>query len=328
VARRFGTDHHEEVLEPDVLAILDDLVFHLDEPFGDSSAIPTYMVSKLAARHVKVVLSGDGGDELFGGYDRYRVEARERRHGWLERRAMGWVAQQMPEGMRGRARLRHLSLPDGRRYLHGLTLFDTEAKRSLLRPEAFEQIVRHDPWRREAERLARPGHWLSQLQAADLTSYLPLDILTKVDRMSMAHSIEARVPLLDHVLVEFAAKIPPELLLREGRAKHILKRAVGDLLPGSVLEKPKRGFAIPLGRWFRGELRDTVRDLLLSARSRQRGIFDASAIERLLTRPLRGGALDLPIWTLLSFELWCRRFLDQRPRELASSWCATASRSA
>ena len=328
VAQRFATDHHEEVLEPDVLSILDDLVFHLDEPFGDSSAIPTYMVSKLAARHVKVVLSGDGGDELFGGYDRYRVEARERRHGRLQRRAMGWLARRMPEGMRGRARLKHLALPDGRRYLHGLTLFDADEKRSLLRPEAFEEIGRHDPWWREAERLARAGHWLSQLQAADLTSYLPLDILTKVDRMSMAHSIEARVPLLDHVLVEFAARIPPELLLREGRSKHILKRAVGDLLPESVLDKPKRGFAIPLGRWFRGELRDTVRDLLLSTRSRQRGIFDASAIERLLARPLRGGALDLPIWTLLSVELWCRRFLDQRPRELASSWYATASRSA
>jgi asparagine synthase (glutamine-hydrolysing) len=130
------------------------------------------------------------------------------------------------------------------------------------------------------------------------------------------------------VLVEFAARIPPELLLREGRSKHILKQAVGDLLPASLLDKPKRGFAIPLGRWFRGALRETVRDLLLSSRSRQRGIFNASEIERLLARPLRGGALDLPIWTLLSVELWCRRFQDQRPRELAASFCATASRSA
>ena len=154
---------------------------------------------------------------------------------------------------------------------------------------------------------------MSRLQEVDLTSYLPLDILTKVDRMSMAHSIEARVPLLDHKVVEFAAKIPPGLLLRNGRSKHVLKRALADLLPESVLERPKRGFAIPLGRWFRGPLRDLPRDLLLSERSRRRGILDTAAVERLLADPERCGVLDLPIWTLLSFEIWCRTFLDQRP---------------
>jgi len=318
VARALGTDHHEQILERDSVGILEEVAFHLDEPFGDSSAIPTYMVSKLAARHVKVVLSGDGGDELFAGYDRYRSEARDRRHGRLERWTMGRVARLMPRGMRGRDRLAHLSLPHGRRYLNRLTLFDREGMRTILRPGVLELVAPHDPWWREARRLSRSGHWLSRLQDVDLTSYLPLDILTKVDRMTMAHSIEARVPLLDHKLVEFAARIPPDMLLRGGRSKHILKRAVAGLLPDWVLEKPKRGFAIPLGRWFRGPLRGFVRDLLLSARSRRRGIFDPAAVERLLEDPVRGRDLNLPVWTLLSFELWCRAFLDQRPQAVTA----------
>src|SRR5262249_1161016 len=151
---------------------------------------------------------------------------------------------------------------DGRRYLHALTLFERPEQRRLLLPDVFAELD-HDPWAREALRLGRAGHWLSGLQQVDLESYLPLAILTKVDRMSMAHSLEARVPLLDHVLVEFAATIPPGQLLRGGRTKLILKRAARDLLPGPVLARPKRGFAVPLGRWFRGPLRGFVHDLLL-----------------------------------------------------------------
>jgi len=319
VAGTLGTDHHEEILDPDATAILEDVIFHHDEPFGDSSAIPTYMVSRLAAAHVKVALSGDGGDELFAGYDRYLAEERDRRHGPLERWAMGRLGRMMPRGMRGRGRLLHLSLPDGRRYLDRLTLYDRHEKRKLLRDDVFEEVARHDPWVRETERLSRGGHWLSRLQDVDLTSYLPLDILTKVDRMSMAHSLEVRVPLLDHKVVEFAAKIPPDMLLRRGKSKQILRRAMSGLLPESVFEKPKRGFAIPLGRWFQGVLADFPRDLLLSERSRSRGILNAAAVERLLADPKRRGVLDLPVFTLLSFEMWCRAFLDQRPRAVTPS---------
>jgi len=314
VAERFGTDHHEEIVDPAAVDVLEDVAFHLDEPLGDSSAIPTYLVSRLAAGHVKVVLSGDGGDELFGGYDRYLVEGRERRHGRLERWALGRAARLMPRGMRGRDHLRHLSLSDERRYLDSLTLFGAEEKRELLLPEVFDQIARHDPWHREAERLSRSRHWLTRLQAVDLASYLPLDVLTKVDRMSMAHSIEVRVPFLDHVVVEFAARIPPEWLLRDGQSKLILKRSMQELLPRSVLAKPKRGFAVPFGKWFRGPLRDYVRDILLSERSRRRGILASAAIERLLASPERSRNLNFPVWTLLCFELWCRAFLDGRPR--------------
>jgi len=316
VAKRFGTDHHELILEPNVVDILEDLAWHLDEPFGDPSAIPTFMVSKLAADYVTVVLSGDGGDELFAGYDKYLVEGRERSFRFVPariRRLLGLLSRLMPEGMRGRNLLRHFSLPEVERCLDNVTLFRLEDKQGLFRKEAFERLSHYDPFRLEAEELKRgDGHWLTMLQSLDLKRYLPLDILTKVDRMSMAHSIEARVPLLDHKLVEFAATIPPELRLRNGTTKYIFKRALRGLLPDEIIDRPKRGFGIPLGRWFRGQLGDFVRELLLSETSRRRGIFNTAYIEQLVQRHAKGRDRDLQLWTLISFELWCRTFLDRR----------------
>jgi asparagine synthase (glutamine-hydrolysing) len=322
VAKSLGTDHYEQVLDPDVVEILDDIVFHLDEPFGDSSAIPTYMVSGLAARHVKVVLSGDGGDELFGGYDKYRVEARERRYDrlpGLARKAAGAAARFMPEGVRGRNFLRHFSLAGEERYVDACTLFRSHELAKLFRPGPRALLQDSDPWRDLARTLARGngGDWLSTLQQFDLNHYLPLDILTKVDRMSMAHSIEARVPLLDHKLIELAATIPAELKLRGSTTKYILKRAMKGILPDEILERPKRGFAIPLGHWFRGSLLGFVRELLLSDTTRRRGYFDTGYIESLLGRSRQPEGLNLRIWTLISFELWCRRFLDARPAAVA-----------
>jgi asparagine synthase (glutamine-hydrolysing) len=314
-ARELGTRHHELVLDADVADVVEEVVFHLDEPFGDSSAIPTYMVSKLAAQHVKVVLSGDGGDELFAGYDKYRVEARERR---LERvpgvlrRALAALASRTPEGTRGRRFLKHMALDGAERYLHASTLFDAEQKARIFRPEALARLAGHDPWW-DAARQLRGGarHWLSALQAWDLASYLPLDILTKVDRVSMAHSLEARVPLLDHVLVEFAARIPPELQLANGRGKLLFKRALRGLVPDAILDRRKRGFAIPLGRWLEGPLGRRLRELMLSERTRARGLFDVEALESLLRGREARSPLALPFWTLASFELWCRLYLDR-----------------
>jgi asparagine synthase (glutamine-hydrolysing) len=317
VAKRFGTDHHEMIVEPEMVGILDDIAWHLDEPFGDSSAIPTYMVSKLASQHVKVVLSGDGGDEIFAGYDKYLVERGERRFDRLPepvRRALGVASWMMPHGMKGRNLLRHLSITGARRYLDALTLFRLEEMKSLFRPEAYEQITQLDPARDPLAILERASEdWLWDLQYFDLRRYLPLDILTKVDRMSMAHSIEARVPLLDHKLVEFLATIPSDLKLRGKTTKYILKRAMRGIVPDVILDGPKRGFAIPLGRWFRGSLRTYVNDLLLSDACRQRGIFEPSRVESLLKRHGSGRDLDLQLWTLVSFELWCRTFLDTTP---------------
>ena len=316
VAQRFGTDHHELVLEPDVLDLFDHLAWDLDEPFGDASAIPTYMVSRLAAQHVKVVLSGDGGDEVFGGYDKYVVEGRDRRARFLPATIRALLAQTsavLPEDTRGKQYLEYLSKPDGERYLYASTLFRPDHQRGLLTGEAKEQVVAARPERPRLDRLAGwDGHWLSALQDQDFQYYLPLDILTKVDRMSMAHSLEARVPLLDHLFVEFAATIPADWKWHRGRTKYIFLKSLRGMLPDEILDRSKRGFGVPLNRWFRGPLRPLVQELLLSESCRKRGIFAEAYLSRLITRQERGRPLDLHLWTLMSFELWCRTFLDQK----------------
>ncbi len=313
VAKAFNTEHHELILDPDISGFLEDLAWHLDEPLGDSSAIPTYMVSKLAAGHVKVVLSGDGGDELFAGYDRYVVERRQRARNVpaLVRGLCRLAGGLMPEGMKGRRFVHHLSLTGSQRYLNSVTMLGRDQQRALFADDVAAQVLKQDLWHDLSLCLAKQKHWLSALQYLDFKHYLPLDVLTKVDRMSMAHSLEARVPLLDHRLVEFAATIPPELKLRGGSTKHIFKQALRGILPDSVLDRRKQGFAVPLGQWFRNEPKGFLHDLLLSDRSRARGIFNSAYVEKLLGLHHRGRHLDLELWTLISFELWCRRFLDK-----------------
>jgi asparagine synthase (glutamine-hydrolysing) len=315
VARTFGTEHHELVLQPQGLHVAEELAWYLDEPFGDSSAIPTFMVSKLAGEHVKVVLTGDGGDELFAGYDKYVVEARERRYDQVPetlRAALGAIGRAMPEGMKGRNFLRHFDFQGARRYLDACTLFRRLEQGRLFRPEVLEQVRAVDPWAAALRHLTAPD-WLSGLQYFDFQNYLPLDILTKVDRMSMAHSIESRPVLLDHKLVEFAATLPPHLRLRNRTTKYLFKRAMRGVLPDAIIDRRKQGFAVPLARWFRGDWSGFVRDLLLSDTARRRGIFDHRYIEHLLALHARGRDLDLHLWTLVSFEQWCRTFLDRAP---------------
>jgi asparagine synthase (glutamine-hydrolysing) len=321
VAKEFQTDHHELTLGPDALGELEDLAWHLDEPFGDSSAIPTYMVSKLASQSVKVVLSGDGGDELFAGYDKYLVEERERGYTplpALARSVLGKIGRTMPNGMRGRNYLRHRSLAGAERYLDSCTLFRRDDLKRLFRPDAFELLAPYEPWRPKVACMELGnGNWLTGLQRLDVKNYLPLDILTKVDRMSMAHSIETRVPLLDHKLVEFAATIPPEMNLRDGTTKYVLKQAMRGILPDGIIDRPKHGFAVPLGYWFRGKLGAYVRDLLLGESARRRGLFNGSYIESLVAQHERGRNLDLQLWTLISFELWARVFQDRGAKRQA-----------
>jgi asparagine synthase (glutamine-hydrolysing) len=316
VAEQFGTDHHELVLEPNVVEIVEDIAWYLDEPFGDSSAIPTYLVSRLASEHVTVVLSGDGGDELFAGYERYLIEASERDalpdgvRGVL--RALGRL---MPDGMRGRNFVRHHGLTGAQRYLDASTLFKEDQKRRLLRPAAYARLLAARP-RRDASLAMLPGrgHWLSEIQRLDVERSLPLDILTKVDRMSMAHSLESRAPLLDHKLFEFVASIPPELQIKNGTGKHVLKQAMRGVLPDAVIDRRKQGFGVPLGHWFRGELSGFLRELLLSETARRRDIFEPGFVLTLIERHERGQDLGLQLWTLISFELWCRAFLDGAAR--------------
>ncbi len=327
VAAQFGTDHYDLVLRPDVVQTVEDLTWYLDEPFGDTSAIPTYIVSKLASEHVKVVLSGDGGDELFAGYDKYVVEGRERAYDGLARpikRCAGAIGALMPHGMYGRRFLRHLALTGPSRYLDASSLFHADELPRLFRRDALDEVRRHNPWADGLSTLGAAGDdWLWALQYRDLTHYLPLDILTKVDRMTMAHSIEARPALLDHTLVEFAATVPARFRLRDGTTKYLFKRALRGVLPDAIIDRPKHGFAVPLAHWFRRDLAEFARDLLLSDTCRQRGVFDLRYIDRLLRLNDRGRALDLQLWTVLSFELWCRRFLDALPFQTTKSRSVT-----
>ena len=316
VAAQFGTDHYDLVLRPDVVQVVEDLTWYLDEPFGDTSAIATYMVSKLASEHVKVVLSGDGGDELFAGYDKYVVEGRERSYERLPkpvRRCAGAIGALMPYGAYGRRFLRHLALEGPTRYLDASSLFHQDEFARLFCRGALEQVKQYNPAEDGLLAPASGSDWLSALQYRDLNRYLPLDILTKVDRMTMAHSLEARPPLLDHPLVEFAATVPARFRLRGGTTKYLLKRAMRGWLPDDIIDRPKHGFAVPLAHWFRCDLATFARDLLLSDTCRRRGIVDVRYVDRLLRSNQRGRNLDLQLWTILSFELWCRRFLDGSP---------------
>ena len=317
VVHAFRTEHYELVLEPHAIDILEDLAWFQDEPLADSSLIPTYMVSKLAAQHVKVVLTGDGGDEIFGGYDRYLVEQREQKRDRLPqplRSALGALGRGLPEGVRGRNFCRHFSYRGFRRYLDAITTYGDTEQRQLLEPSAREQVLCVDPLANALRDLQKSDDWLSTIQYWDLQCNLPLDILAKVDRMTMAHSIEARPALLDHRLVEFAASMPPRLRLNGATTKVLFKQAMRGVLPDCVIDRPKQGFAIPLAQWFKGDWSGFVRDILLSDTSRQRGIFNPDYTAHLLQLHDRGRDSSVCLWALTSFELWCRTFLDDNGR--------------
>jgi asparagine synthase (glutamine-hydrolysing) len=316
VARHFGTDHHEFVVKPDALSILDQLVEHFDEPFADSSAIPTWYVSEMARRHVTVVLSGDGGDELFGGYDRYLPHPRVAAFDRLPLPGKRFLASAawplIPHGVSGKNFLRHVARDDNGRYVNSVSFFHPDEKAALLSADVAQAIGAEAEGRLawHFERFAAlPPH--SRMMRFDFETYLPEDVLTKVDRMSMAHSIESRVPLLDNRVIDFAAALPASLKIREGRRKHVLKLAAERLLPASILQRPKQGFGVPLGVWFRGGLRDLFGDVLLSPTARQREYFRPSFVRGLVDEH-QSGRRDhtLRLWQLVMFELWHRRYLD------------------
>lgn len=316
VARHFGTDHHEFVVRPDGLSILDRLIAHFDEPFADSSAIPTWYVSEIARRHVTVVLSGDGGDELFGGYDRYLPHPRVAQFDRLAipglRGVAGLLWPRLPHGTRGKNFLRHVAKdPDGR-YLDSVAFFQPDERASLYSPDVRAALSAgaEQTLGRRFDRLSRlPLH--SRMMRFDFETYLPEDVLTKVDRMSMAHSIESRVPLLDNEVIEFAATLPSRFKIRDGRRKHVLKEALRPLVPAPILDRRKQGFGVPLGVWFRGGLTDVFSSVLGSPRARQRGYFHTSFVDRLVREHLSGTRdHTLRLWQLLVFELWHRQYLD------------------
>jgi asparagine synthase (glutamine-hydrolysing) len=269
------------------------------------------LVSKLAAHHVKVVLSGDGGDEVFAGYDRYPLELTEaRRYDWLPRAlrfAMRQFAASLPDGAPGKNRLRHAALDRRLRYIDGQSLFPVDLKARLAGPELLETPLRE----RAALHQGAPGDRLGRLLYLDTMTYLPLDILHKVDRMTMARSLEARPPLLDHHLVEAVFSLPSSYKLRGKRQKHIFKEALRGLVPEQILQRGKWGFGVPIRRWFRGPLREPVLDVLEDPRTRARGLWEPRFAASLLDEHTRGRRdQSVRLWALVMLELWCRRVLD------------------
>lgn len=319
VARRYDTQHFEYVVKANALEILPRLAWQFDEPFADSSALPTYYVSKITREHVTVALSGDGGDENFAGYTRYARA--QRLHEQLDtfpavlaRPLLRLAARLLPPGARGQGYLDMLGSPPVDRYFKLVAYQRSETLRDLMSAGAREHI---EPAVTPAlfRRLAAEGpraDYVSTLQYLDIHSYLPEDILTKVDRTSMAVSLEARVPLLDHVLMEYVATMPAGLKFKDGIGKVILKRAMAADLPSGILGRRKMGFGLPIASWFRREMTDYLRDVLDGRRTRQRGLVDPGAVATLLEEHQTGGRdRSSQIWAVLALEEWARRWLDR-----------------
>ena len=274
----------------------------------------------MASEHVNVALSGDGGDELFAGYERYLVDGRrarfERVPRFIRRNVLLRASRRMPRGAYGKNFLRNIALDADERYIDSLSYFTEENKLDLLSNEFLSAIAGHDSSEGHRRIYAAPpsSERIDHLLYLDSKTYLTGDIMTKVDRMSMAHSLEAREPLLDHKLIEFVAEIPASLKLRGLETKSILKRAVRGLIPDEIIDRKKQGFDVPIQKWFREDLREMLQDTLTSRRARSRGYFKPGAVEAILEEHLRGRRDNSRhLWGLLTLELWHRAFIDRRP---------------
>jgi asparagine synthase (glutamine-hydrolysing) len=325
ISKRFATDHHEFVVRPNAIEILNKLVWHYNEPFADSSAIPTYYVAKMTKDFVKVVLTGDAGDENFAGYGRYLRSKwvasftrlpKKLRTGLMPtflRRcsSLGWrekTLNRLADFMEG------LSEDQALNYAEQIKIFNGMEKNDLYTEQLAKELEHVDPlaYLVEKYREVKTDDPLERLLYLDIHSYLPEDLLVKVDIATMANSLEARVPFLDHRFMEGVAAIPSHLKLKGGTTKFILKRAFSDLLPEEVLNRKKMGFGVPVSRWFRKELKGYVYEVLMDERTIRRGYFEKESIRRLLDEHV---ALrydhSAKIWALLFLETWFRVFIDR-----------------
>jgi asparagine synthase (glutamine-hydrolysing) len=318
-AGHFKTDHHEFILTPDFVDVVDDLVWHFDEPFADSSALPTYMVSKLAREHVTVILSGDGGDELFAGYTRYVTDLER---GGLEglpavirHNLLRPLSEALPHGARGKNYLFNISLDSAGRYIDSISHFNGPRKRNLYSGDTREKMngsfERGETLYRQIAANTGSQDVVERLLYLDSKTYLPGDILTKVDRMSMASSLEARSPLLDHKLIEFVTRIPSSLKMNGGETKYIFKKAVEGFVPREILHREKQGFGVPIGEWINSQLKARITGELADRRTMERGYFDPKYVGVLLDEHQRGRRdHSHTLWTLWMLELWHRKFID------------------
>jgi asparagine synthase (glutamine-hydrolysing) len=335
-ARHLGTEHQTFIVEPKAWETLPDLAWHFDEPFADSSALPTWYVSRETRRVVTVALTGDAGDELFAGYDRYRAlaltELFHRLPTGPRRLVGGTMVRILPPTARSKTQLRKLQRlfeninePAETRYLGWMTTFDEAARMALYSEVQLDLLASTaaalpDPseaepasFLREAYALAGRRDQVTRALIADLLTYLPCDLLVKVDLASMAHSLECRGPFLDHRVVELAVAMPihRKIHLRAGQTKIVLKQAFSELLPPAIKKRTKMGFGVPISRWFRGELKREVREVLLDPVCLNRGLFRPERITSLVAEHLDGKREhSFRLWALLMLELWFRKHLD------------------
>lgn len=324
IARQYKTDHHEFVVKPDAVSIMPKLVWHYNEPFADSSAIPTYYVSKMTREYVTVALNGDGGDESFAGYERYRADKLAHYYRFVPSCIRDGIVQKLLERIPfrpdRRSFLRRLKrfvggiseIPE-RRYVRWICFFDNEMKRDLYTPSFHELTKGIDSveltvqWYGKADGQA----FIDKTLFVDVMSYLPEDLLVKVDVASMAHSLEARSPFLDHKVMEFAASLPADLKLRGMESKYLLKRTLDGMIPRTILQRKKMGFGVPLDLWFKRDLKEMAYDVLLDRRSVERGYFKKEIVRKLLDEHVAEQYdHSYRIWALLFLELWHRMFTD------------------
>ncbi|HET7207526.1 MAG TPA: asparagine synthase (glutamine-hydrolyzing) [Terriglobales bacterium] len=334
VANRFATDHHELVLDPDVVGAVERLTQSIEEPFGDSSMLPTYFVSCLARKYVTVALAGDGGDELFAGYDRYAIHSRREKFNklpaWARSVYRTQIYPRLPRGTRGRKFAYNVSLNARERYAdmvsflpgfeRDIPLLSAEFRHTLAEAgNPYDVLFRYFDH-------APAKDALSRIMYVDTKTYLVEDILTKVDRMSMATSLEVRAPILDHIFVEWVTALAPEWKLRGNSQKYILRKLAERVgVPREVLYRPKQGFAIPLVHWMRNELKELILSTLLDSRTVQRGYFNRAGVEQLLDEHFQGRRNNSEgIWRLLMFELWHRNFLERIHSQEAELYPAAA----
>jgi asparagine synthase (glutamine-hydrolysing) len=320
VASAFHTEHYEEFLDPDIVSLADRLLRHLDEPFGDFSIFPTYLVSQMARKYVTVVLSGDGGDELLAGYDTYLADRMARQYQLLpavvRRGIINPAVRRLPptrkkKGLINRARrfVEGLQLPPHLQHVRWMIFLQESDKVDLYRSDYRDSLREHNPYRFIEEKLKEIDSQdpLDQQEYVDITTYLVDNILVKVDRMSMATSLETRVPFLDHRFVEFAASIPARLRLNNKTTKYLLKTALRDQLPDTILKRGKEGFSIPIKNWMKQELKPMMLDALSEQQVRDTGFFEPRTVRRLIDEHLAGRENHSHrLWALMVFHLWYR----------------------
>jgi asparagine synthase (glutamine-hydrolysing) len=326
VARHLGTEHHELVLEPDMLlGLIPRLPSLLDEPLGDASIIPTYLLSEFTRRHVKVALGGDGGDELFAGYptlQAHRLAAYYgRAPGVVRRGLVGPVVRRLPVSRgnlsfdyRAKRFVSGAEFPVAERHERWMGSFAAEERAALLSPAVLEEVAGSERAALDVslDGSSGPRDPLNQVLLMDMRGYLENDILVKLDRASMMASLEGRVPLLNNDFVAYATALPLDLKLRGFKSKFLLKRALRGVLPEAILQRPKKGFGIPVAEWFRGPLREQMLSILSPERMAQKGFFESSAVDRLVREHLEGRRDNRKqLWTLFAFELWHEGYLKR-----------------